>query len=153
MHGHVDEAKFLSDISGFLGTFFLVLALMNAVMAFYLWRSGRGQELFKIPGFDIPFTTTLLWMLVAVVFTIMSPIAYSGSPDAMAYVSIPKPVRAGLDVAYSPMTVVPRAVAMCAGPESGQTTRSAAAIRAASCLRVVCPATLTAPLRAASCAA
>ncbi len=92
MHGFVDENHFLQSVSGFLGGYYLVIAVMNAVLAYYLWRSGRAKKLFSLFGF--PFTTVQLWLVVAVFFTIISPIAMSGNPELMkAVVSFPEGLR------------------------------------------------------------
>jgi hypothetical protein len=91
MHGHVDYATFLHQISGFLGSYYLILALMNAILAFYLWNSGKATTLFRVAGF--PFTTATLWLLVAVAFTIISPLAMSGDARWVVFISIPQPLR------------------------------------------------------------
>lgn len=101
MHGHVDFATFLSQISGFLGSYYLILALMNAVAAFYLWNSGKAKTLFHVAGFA--FTTATLWLLVAIFFTIISPLAMSGDPNWVALISIPKGIREMADKALGPV--------------------------------------------------
>ena len=45
MHGHVDEATFLSNISGFLGWYYICLASMNGVAAFYCWNTLKKNTL------------------------------------------------------------------------------------------------------------
>ena len=52
---HLSEAEFLEGISGFLGAYYLVLAVSNALMAYYLWKSGRGTVICNC--FRFPFTT------------------------------------------------------------------------------------------------
>ena len=96
MHGFVDENHFLESVSGFLGGYYLVISVMNAVLAYCLWRSGRAKKLFSLFGF--PFTTVQLWLVVAVFFTIISPIAMSGNPELMkAVVSVPEGLRGLID--------------------------------------------------------
>ena len=86
MHGHVDEATFLGNISGFLGWYYLALALMNAIAAFYCWEKIKNNGL------------ALLWLAVAGVFLILSPIAFSGNPDWMKnFISVPESVRDFVD--------------------------------------------------------
>lgn len=102
MHG-VSEADFLSSISGFLGSFYLTLALANGVMALYLWKSGRSAVIFRIPAVGIPVTTALFWLVVAIFFTIISPIAFSGNPEVMkSTISIPEGLRAAFDRILGP---------------------------------------------------
>ncbi len=101
MHGHVDYATFLHHISGFLGGYYLLLALMNACAAFYLWNSGKAKFLFKMGPF--PFTTATIWLVVAMVFTVIAPIAMSGQPSWMWLISIPQPIRDAADKILGPM--------------------------------------------------
>lgn len=66
MHG--SEADFLSRMSGFLGAYYVFLALMNGVAALYLWqRKNRPQQ-------------ALVWLLLGGLFVILSPLAMSGHP-------------------------------------------------------------------------
>ncbi|MBW3596504.1 MAG: hypothetical protein KY475_04420 [Planctomycetes bacterium] len=74
MHGDYDV--FLKSMSGFLGGYYLFLAVVNAVAAFYLWETGKARTLFRIGRF--PVTTALAWLAVAGVFTIIAPIALGG---------------------------------------------------------------------------
>jgi hypothetical protein len=81
MHGHVNEAEFLLRMSTFLGSYYIFLALMNGVMALYLWTQlNRVGE-------------AMIWTLVGVFYMIIAPLAMSGSPELMAWVSVPAPVR------------------------------------------------------------
>ena len=86
MH-HVDIAKHLSNMSGFLGGFYLAMAMMNATVALFLWRSGRAKKLCSCCG--VTFSTAGVWLLVAMVLTIMAPLAMSGNPNLMRFVSLP----------------------------------------------------------------
>lgn len=103
MHGHVDEEQFLQSISGFLGSFYLLLAIANAIMAFYLWKSGRSVTYFKIPILGLPFSTALIWLVVAMFFTFISPMAMSGSPKLMSLISIPAVARDAFDKIMGPV--------------------------------------------------
>lgn len=100
MHGHVDIAEFLSDVSGFLGCYYLAIAAMNAVAAFYLWRTGKARTICNVGG--KPFTTAQVWILVAVIFTIIAPIAMSGDEQWMKIVSIPGFARDFMDYIMNP---------------------------------------------------
>ena len=77
---HVNEDLFLQNISGFLGAFFLCLAAMNAIAAFYCWKRLQRGEL------------AFLWLVVAIVFVVMAPFAYSGmngNPAMMKLIGMP----------------------------------------------------------------
>ena len=99
MHGTSPE-EFLTGIAGFLGCYYLALAVMNGVAAFYLWQTGKSRELCKIAG--RPFTSATLWLLVSVLFTFISPLAMSGDPAIMKWVAVPLGLRAQLDAAMDP---------------------------------------------------
>ena len=103
MHGH-NEAEFLESISGFLGTYYLLIGVANAVVAFLLWQRKQGQVLFRLSG-NLAFTTTWLWLLVAVFFVIVSPIAFSGSPTLIRqFLSIPDAGPATTDHLLTPLS-------------------------------------------------
>jgi hypothetical protein len=86
MH-HVDIAKHLRDMSGFLGGYYLAIAMMNATAALFLWRTGRAKKLCSCCS--VSFTTAHVWLVAAIVLTIMSPLALSGNPSWMKLVSLP----------------------------------------------------------------
>jgi hypothetical protein len=112
MHGIVPEpAEHLRNIAGFLGSYYLVLALMNGIAAFYLWQLGRDRSLFRAPILDRPITSSQILLLVAVVFTLCSAIAYTGGERAMLLITMPEAVKAAVNwmmnpVAYSVGTLV-----------------------------------------------
>ena len=56
MHGHVPYDAFLHQIAGFLGSYYLFLAMMNALAALVIWQSGKDKVLFRIPIFGLPVT-------------------------------------------------------------------------------------------------
>jgi hypothetical protein len=102
MHGHVPYDVFLQQISGFLGSYYLFLAIANGLAAFLIWQSGRDKKFFDIPILEIPFTTSLVWLLVAILFILISPIAYSGDVYWMEKISIPLSVRSNVNWAMDP---------------------------------------------------
>lgn len=102
MHGN--EQEFLSGISGFLGWYYISLAVMNAVAALYVW-----ERLHK-PA------QAMVWVVVAILFVILAPIAFSGDPGMMSAISVPGFIQRivndwlGGPVVYSLGTVVILAV-------------------------------------------
>ncbi|MGI8979100.1 MAG: hypothetical protein ACR2FY_07740 [Pirellulaceae bacterium] len=102
MHGHVPYETFLQQIAGFLGSYYLFLAVMNAVAALLIWQSGRDKVLFRVPGFNLPFTASMAWLLVSMFFTILAPIAFSGRQDWMEVISLPQFLRSGVNRAMNP---------------------------------------------------
>ena len=75
MHGN--EAEFLASIAGFLGGYYLILALMNGIASLYVWRRHERVVL------------ALILLFVSGIFVIMSPLALSGNPAMMRLISIP----------------------------------------------------------------
>ena len=65
MHGH--DPHFYESIQGFLGSYYLVLSVMNALTALWLWRrQNRGFE------------AVLLLVILGGGFIVLSSIAYGG---------------------------------------------------------------------------
>src|SRR5690606_25709861 len=81
MHGLIEE--FYQGIQGFLGAYFLFLALMNAVAAFYVWERRHRRDL------------ALVWLTVAMAFVLISAIVFGG---ALEVVAMPQAVRDFVDV-------------------------------------------------------
>jgi hypothetical protein len=102
MHGLPPYDLFLKQVSGFLGTYYLLLAVMNAVAAFLLWRGERQRELCRVPIVDFPVTPALVWLLVSGFFLLISPLAYSGDEQWMALISLPGSVRSGINWMMNP---------------------------------------------------
>jgi hypothetical protein len=102
MHGHVPYDVFLQQISGFLGSYYLFLAIANGIAAFLIWRSGKDKKFFDIPILEVPFTTSLVWLLVSLVFLLISPIAYSGDVDWMRAISVPQSIQSGINYIMNP---------------------------------------------------
>lgn len=96
MHGN--NAEFLEGVSGFIGCYYLAIAMMNATAALYLWQSGRARTCFRVSG--LPFTTAHIWLIVATVFTILGGIALGGSAGILG---LPGFLRTGFDRLMGPM--------------------------------------------------
>jgi hypothetical protein len=90
MHGN--EASFLQQISPFLGTYFLCLALMNSIAAYYCWQQLRRSGL------------ALAWLALAMLLLILAPFAYggwNGSPEMMKLIAMPTAIRNFVDTRLS----------------------------------------------------
>jgi len=101
MHGY-DPAQFYASISAFLGTYYLFIAGMNALVAYLDWMSGRATTLFRIGPF--PVTSSVIWLAFSLFVLILSPIAYSGDPTLMSWISIPQVVRTAINFLMNPTT-------------------------------------------------
>ena len=75
-------------VSSFLGPYYIVLALMNGLAALYLWRSEQTESWFELPipfaGKRFGFTNVLMWLLFAVVFSVLAAIAGSGNTSLVS---------------------------------------------------------------------
>jgi hypothetical protein len=69
MHG--SDADFLTEISGFLGGYYLCLAAMNAVMAFYLWHNRHNVA------------QAIAWVVVTFGLVAIASAAMGGSPPGL----------------------------------------------------------------------
>jgi hypothetical protein len=101
MHGHVNPEEFLHHISGFVGAYFLTLAFMNAYAAFYLWTKGKAKTFFRVPGVGFEVTSAFIWLIVAVVFTIIGGIALGGSVKVL---TLSQGMRDFVDALMKPQT-------------------------------------------------
>ncbi|HZZ71937.1 MAG TPA: hypothetical protein VFE24_06760 [Pirellulales bacterium] len=66
---HSSDPDFLEHMAGFLGAYYIVLAMMNAGAALYLWRKRNDMR------------NALIWVLIALGFTILAPLAASANAD------------------------------------------------------------------------
>ncbi len=101
MHGHVDHATFLQQISSFLGFYYIALAAMNGIAALAIWRGGKSKTLFRVG--PLTFTNALLWTVVAFFFLLMAPLAMSGSEPLMRWVSMPDTFKHAADAVMGPV--------------------------------------------------
>jgi hypothetical protein len=84
MHG--SQEAFLAGMSGFLGGYYLCLAAMNAVVAFYLWHNLHKT------------TAAIVWAAVAFALVAISSAALGGSPP-----SLPQGLRNAVNEATGPV--------------------------------------------------
>jgi Cytochrome b(C-terminal)/b6/petD len=81
MHGHVPYDVFLADTKNFLGCYYLLLAAMNGIAAFYCWERLKKNSL------------ALLLSGLAFVFVIISTFAFAGKPEWVRFISVPQTLR------------------------------------------------------------
>src|SRR4249920_2604698 len=83
MHG---AGGISEGLAGFLGGYYLILAIMNAVAAYYLWHQKHQIG------------AALGCILFTALLVILSPFALSGSPPV-----IPMVIRKAVDAATGPV--------------------------------------------------
>ena len=76
MHGQSLDV-FLRQISGFLGSYYIFLALMNGIAAYVLWQRAEHNRraFFRVPGVDFPITAAFIWLMVSLGFLLLAPLA------------------------------------------------------------------------------
>lgn len=92
MHGTSPDI-FAAQVSAFLGPFYLTLAIMNAVAAYYLWQKVGPTTWFQVPlGKNrLPITNAVVWVVVAGLYVIMAAIAFT--PNANVIPTLPQWIR------------------------------------------------------------
>src|SRR6266567_3075138 len=94
MHGHESYDVFLHKIAGFLGSYYLLLSLMNGVAAYLMWQRPNQRSMFRMPGIGVPVTDAFVWLLVSLGFLLIAPLAYSGDPNIVQFITVPAAARA-----------------------------------------------------------
>jgi len=90
MHGH--NPAFMETVASFLGGYYMLLAIMNGVAAYYLWRTGRSRMIGPVPSH-------YLWLALSVFFVGLSPAA--GSQWWVP--GLPQGLRNQLDALFNPV--------------------------------------------------
>src|SRR5689334_13538718 len=106
MHGHVSYEVFLQNIAGFLGSYYIVLAVMNGVAALLLWQKSDQKPLFHVPGVNFPVTSAIGWLLVSLLFLLIAPLAYSGDKEIYQFITVPSFARAAINRAMNPTVYI-----------------------------------------------
>ena len=89
MH-HLTEAEFLNSIRGFLGSYYICLALMNGIAAYFMWRELKRSR------------AAIFWLVSSAVLMVMSALALSGNADLIRWISLPQSVRDAIDGFMNP---------------------------------------------------
>ena len=100
MHGHVDLIEFYEDISGLLTGYYITLAVMNFVAAFYVWKhvgTSSGGDASKLR-----FLPAVVWLILATAFAALAATASNADPVSMRRLAIPDGVKGLLNVLIRP---------------------------------------------------
>ena len=91
MHGLTYE-EFLSQLSGFLCGYYVLIAAMNGLFALYRWKQkGESKQ-------------ALAWSGLGLVSLILAAMVASGNPDVIRYISFNESIKGVLDGLMSPTT-------------------------------------------------
>jgi hypothetical protein len=84
MHG-VSPQQFAENVSAFLVPYYLALAAMNGIAAYYMWQKAEPVTFFRarLPGIVVSFTNALLWTIVAITFVILASLAAGANLSSM----------------------------------------------------------------------
>ncbi|WP_425616861.1 hypothetical protein NA78x_000522 [Anatilimnocola sp. NA78] len=102
MHGIEPLEIFIPKIATFLGSYYLLMSVMNAAIAVIIWQSGRDQTFFRLPVAKFPFTSSIVWLIVSMVFLLMAALGFSGSATLAPFISLPQSLRNGINYVMSP---------------------------------------------------
>jgi len=88
MHGF--DPQFGETVSAFLVPYYIALAVMNGIAAYYMWQRAEPITLFRIPlpGFAIRFTNVLLWTIVACGYVILAAACAGANLEFMPRISL-----------------------------------------------------------------
>ena len=96
----MNESEFLQDIRGFLTAFYLVAALLNLGAAWYWWRLRRRAAERREVRLSIGLAA--IWLAMAAFYLALVPIAWSGDPQRMQWISFPLAFRNFMDRILGP---------------------------------------------------
>jgi hypothetical protein len=84
MHG-ISPQQFAEAVASFLWPYYLALAAMNGIFAYYLWQKSENRPFFSIPmsGFAFRFTPALLWTIVSFVFVLLASLTIGAHLPSM----------------------------------------------------------------------
>ncbi len=84
MHG-ISPQQFAETVSSFLVPYYLALAAMNGIAAYYMWQHRDPRTYFRaqLPGMTFSFTDALLWTMVALAYVVLASLAAGANLDTM----------------------------------------------------------------------
>jgi hypothetical protein len=84
MHGQSPQ-QFAETVSAFLVPYYLVLAAMNGIAAYYMWQKAEPVTFFRarLSGIAVSFTNALLWTIVAIGYVILASLAAGANLSSM----------------------------------------------------------------------
>ena len=84
MHG-LSPQQFAETVSAFLVPFYIALAAMNGVAAYYLWQKTEPVTYFrfKVGSVQVSITNALVWAVVACVFVILAAMCAGANLELM----------------------------------------------------------------------
>lgn len=107
---HASPEEFLQGIAGFLGAYYICLAMMNGLAALYVWQSrSHGYvspaEQLTLAGAERT-QSSLPWrelacLTLAIFYTVLAPLAASGNPNTVP--RIPGAARDFIDYMMGPV--------------------------------------------------
>lgn len=84
MHG-ISPQQFAESVASFLVPYYLALAAMNGIFAYWHWQKSENRPLFSVPLGVIAFrfTPALLWTIVAILFVLLASFTAGANLDSM----------------------------------------------------------------------
>src|SRR6476620_6409404 len=84
MHG-LSPQQIAETISSFLVPYYLALAAMNGIAAFFMWQRWEPRTYFQVPTsrFTFKFTNALIWTIVALGYVVLASMSAGASMSMM----------------------------------------------------------------------
>src|SRR5437773_12545124 len=84
MHG-ISPQQFAETVSAFLVPFYIALAAMNGIAAYYLWQKTEPVTYFrlKLGASQVAITNALVWAVVACAFVILAAMCAGANLELM----------------------------------------------------------------------
>ena len=84
MHG-ISPQQFAETVAAFLKPYYVALAVMNGIAAYYMWQHREPKTLFRtrLPGMSFSFTDALLWTIVAIGYMVLAAFAAGENLEMM----------------------------------------------------------------------
>ena len=83
MHG--PSPHFAEQVASFLWPYYLMLAAMNGIAAFYMWRKAEPVTYYerRFSGFTFSITNALVWTIVAILYVLLAALAANSNLNSM----------------------------------------------------------------------
>jgi hypothetical protein len=102
MHG-ISPQQFAESVASFLWPYYLALAAMNGIFAYYLWQKSENRPFLNVPlqgGLAFRFTPALLWTIVSWLYVLMAALA---AGQNLQYIRMPEAFREFVNASTGPV--------------------------------------------------
>src|SRR5262245_54473382 len=100
-----DPQQFAETVSAFLWPFYIALAAMNGIAAYYMWQKAEPVTYVRIPlpGVTFSFTNALLWTIVAIGYVLLASLAAGAGTHLNSMPQMPEAFREWVNAHTGPV--------------------------------------------------